>query len=68
MAFLTELRIQAACEYLDTTSLAIKEIAAMLGYEDPYYFSRTFAKCTGQSPMKYRAGVEHGSGVKSVGR
>lgn len=60
MAFLTELRIQSACEYLDTTSLAIKEIAAILGYEDPYYFSRTFAKCTGQSPMKYREGGDRG--------
>jgi YesN/AraC family two-component response regulator len=60
MAYLTELRIQAACEYLDTTSLAIKEIAAILGYEDPYYFSRAFAKCTGQSPMKYREGGDRG--------
>jgi AraC family transcriptional regulator, arabinose operon regulatory protein len=60
MAFLTELRIQSACEYLDTTSLAIKEIAAILGYEDPYYFSRAFAKCTGQSPMKYREGGDRG--------
>jgi len=58
MAYLTELRIQAACEYLDTTSLNIKEIAATLGYDDPYYFSRAFAKCTGKSPMKYREGGE----------
>jgi AraC-like DNA-binding protein len=66
MAFLTELRIQSACEYLDTTSLAIKEIAAILGYEDPYYFSRAFTKCTGQSPMKYREAGEHGKGVNHV--
>lgn len=58
MAYLTELRIQSACEYLDTTSLNIKQIAATLGYDDPYYFSRAFAKCTGQSPMKYRDGGE----------
>jgi AraC family transcriptional regulator of arabinose operon len=58
MAFLTELRMQSACEYLDTTSLAIKEIAALLGYEDPYYFSRAFTKCTGQSPTNYREGGE----------
>lgn len=61
MAFLTELRIQAACEYLDTTSLAVKEIAAILGFEDPYYFSRAFTKCTGQSPMKYRQGRNRGN-------
>ena len=68
MAYLTELRIQAACEYLDTTSLAIKEIATMLGYEDPYYFSRAFAKCTGQSPMKYRERGEPGKAWCRGGR
>jgi len=55
MTFLSELRIQSACGYLDTTSLTIKQIAAALGYDDPYYFSRAFAKCTGQSPQRYRA-------------
>jgi AraC-like DNA-binding protein len=56
MTYLTELRIQSACEYLDTTSMTIKQIAAILGYDDPYYFSRTFTKCTGLCPLKYRKG------------
>ncbi len=54
MTFLNELRIQRACEYLDTTSLSVKEIAEKLGYVDRYYFSRAFKKCTGLAPAHYR--------------
>ncbi len=54
MTYLNELRVQKACEYLDTTALSIKEISVLLGYEDPLYFSRSFQKCTGQSPSSYR--------------
>ncbi len=48
------LRIQAACHLLDTTRLTVKEAAAHMGYEDPYYFSRIFRKITGVSPTAYR--------------
>jgi AraC-like DNA-binding protein len=54
MTYLTELRIQRACEYLDTTDLTIKQIASELGYNDPFYFSRLFKKSTGVSPKLYR--------------
>lgn len=54
MTYLNELRVQRACEYLDTTRLSVKEVAATLGYDDPLYFSRSFKKCTGQSPLSYR--------------
>lgn len=33
----------------------IKEIAAILGYADQYYFSRLFTTTTGISPSKYRS-------------
>jgi AraC-like DNA-binding protein len=52
------LRIQAAAQLLDTTNLSIKEIAARLGYEDPYYFSRVFRKVTGFAPLVYRRSVK----------
>ena len=54
MTYFTELRIQKACELLDTTALSIKEISVELGYGDPLYFSRSFARCTGKSPKHYR--------------
>ena len=52
------LRMQAACHYLDTTALSVKEVAAKLGYDDPYYFSRIFQKILGSSPLAYRRSVK----------
>ncbi|PXA04289.1 hypothetical protein DDZ13_07075 [Coraliomargarita sinensis] len=54
MNYQTEIRMQRACEFLDTTSSSIKDVAWRLGYDDPLYFSRTFKKCTGLSPSQYR--------------
>jgi AraC-like DNA-binding protein len=34
------LRMQHACRLLDETVMSVKEIAATLGYDDPFYFSR----------------------------
>lgn len=48
------LRIQKACQYLDMTDMRIKEISYILGYKDPYYFSRLFSKIIGQSPRFYK--------------
>jgi AraC-like DNA-binding protein len=54
MSYQSEVRMQRACELLDTTEDSIKSIARQLGYEDPLYFSRAFRKCTGLSPSQYR--------------
>jgi AraC-like DNA-binding protein len=54
MEYFNHLKIQKACQYLQFTTLRINEIADKLGMEDPYYFSRMFARYTGSSPMKYR--------------
>ena len=34
------------------------EVAAKLGYDDPYYFSRLFQKILGCSPLAYRRSVK----------
>ena len=52
------LRIQKACQYLDMTDMRIKEVSYMLGYKDPYYFSRLFSKIVGQSPRRYKCSVK----------
>lgn len=54
MDYLIHLRIQKACQFLDSTDLRIKEIALKVGYDDPYYFSRIFKKVMGTSPFLYR--------------
>ena len=54
LEYFSILKIQRACQYLDLTGLRIKEIAAALGYDDPYYFSRVFHKIMNMSPVDYR--------------
>lgn len=54
MQFLTHLRVEKAIEHLQNEELSISSIAALVGYEDPLYFSRVFKKTTGFSPKAYQ--------------
>lgn len=52
--YFINMKMQRACYLLDSNPRPIKHIAAELGYEDAYYFSRLFKKTIGLSPEKYR--------------
>ncbi|MGE4453459.1 MAG: response regulator [Sphaerochaeta sp.] len=52
--YITNLRICAAKEYLGDPFKSIAEIASMVGYESPSYFSRAFKKNAGLTPSEYR--------------
>lgn len=52
--YLTEVRIQAACELLTDPLRPTAEVAGMVGYEDASYFARAFKKKTGLTPTQYR--------------
>ncbi|HLX71241.1 MAG TPA: AraC family transcriptional regulator [Verrucomicrobiae bacterium] len=54
MDYFIRLRIHKACQLLDTTSLTVKEIAQLTGYEDALYFSRAFKTVVELSPAQYR--------------
>lgn len=54
LSYFSHLRITKACEYLDFSKMKIKEIAFLMGYTDPYYFSKDFQKKMGASPRNYR--------------
>jgi YesN/AraC family two-component response regulator len=54
IAYLTQFRIERACDLLYTTNLGIKTIAVNVGYDDPQYFSRVFKKLIGRPPKEYR--------------
>ncbi|MDG0793462.1 AraC family transcriptional regulator [Cohnella ginsengisoli] len=49
------LKMQKAGQLLSLTGMSVKEIAAAVGFGDPYYFSRMFKKLMGASPTDYRS-------------
>jgi AraC-like DNA-binding protein len=54
LEYFNHIKIQKACQHLRFTDEPVKEIAHILGFEDPYYFSRLFTKIMGISPVHYR--------------
>lgn len=57
MNFLTKLRIDKSKELLLAESMSISNVAFLVGYSDPLYFSRVFKKREGVSPKQYRTAV-----------
>lgn len=54
MKFILAIRIRNAQILLETTDYNISDIASMVGYDNPFYFSRLFRKQKGISPAAYR--------------
>jgi AraC-like DNA-binding protein len=52
--FFIQMKMQRACELLDSTDQPIKAIAGAVGYQDAFYFSRIFKRTIGVSPQAYR--------------
>lgn len=54
LSYFSHLKITKACEYLDFSKMKIKDISFLMGYSDPYYFSKDFQKKMGVSPRNFR--------------
>ncbi len=54
--YLIQKRMERAKQLLRTTQLRSSEIAYLVGYRDPHYFSSTFRKTQGMTATEYRAG------------
>lgn len=54
LKYLTTIRTNRAKELLEGTAYTISEIGAIVGYDNPLYFSRIFRSETGMSPKQYR--------------
>ena len=54
MDYFIHLKVQKASSLLLLSRMTIREIALIVGYEDPYYFSRLFKKVVGISPTAVR--------------
>ena len=55
--FFIRLRMHQACHLLKFNNMSVREIAATLGYKDPFFFSRQFKLINGVAPKNYRMKV-----------
>ncbi len=54
ITYLNKTRIEAACQLLLTSNLAVKQIAYQVGYENTSHFNRTFKRHTTLSPLEFK--------------
>ena len=54
--YLLKLRMEEAHRLLNQTSLRVKDVAAMVGYPNPYYFSSSYQKYFNRSPTEDQRG------------
>lgn len=52
--FLTRLKMNLAAKLLHEPNAMVKQVAAELGFQDPFHFSRTFKGVFGVSPQAFR--------------
>lgn len=55
--YFTRMRMRHAAEWLDGTDEPVSAIAARVGYENPFHFTRAFRRTHGLSPSAYRKRV-----------
>ena len=58
--YLDSMKVQMATTLLCSTEETVAELAASLGYLDPFHFSRRFKQLTGFAPADYRHEARHG--------
>ncbi|MBO4937935.1 MAG: helix-turn-helix transcriptional regulator [Oscillospiraceae bacterium] len=61
MQYVLNIRMNNAVSLLETTDYNVTEIAAIVGYDNPLYFSRIFKKQKGLSPSEYRKALANRS-------
>lgn len=60
MDYLIQVRIEEAKKLLRTCNYSVKQISMMVGYSEPNYFTLTFKKLEGLTPLKYRYSQDRG--------
>ncbi|MEH6577307.1 MAG: AraC family transcriptional regulator ligand-binding domain-containing protein [Amphritea sp.] len=55
-----ECRKKAAINYMDSPQLSINDVAALMGFDEPSAFFRSFKKWTGMTPGEYRKSESYG--------
>jgi len=62
---LTRRRMEEAQQLLKYPALKVKDVAGKCGYEDQHYFSYSFKKETGMSPIQYKKKVSEEDGSEA---
>ena len=52
--YIIKLRMEHGADFLETSNLSVGEISAICGYTDINFFSRSFKRYFGMSPLNYR--------------
>lgn len=64
-SYLTEIRVQHACEYLKSTTLTNAKIAQLCGFTSDSYLKKVFRKVLGMTPSKYRLSMAESTAIKN---
>lgn len=62
-AFLRQIRVEHAKEFLKNRDYSVTDVAMKVGYNDTSQFIRIFKQETGMTPKKYRSYMEKGDGT-----
>lgn len=54
VSYLTDIRMQASRDMLESSPMNVREISAAVGFTDANYFAKVFRKTYGVSPSEYR--------------
>lgn len=57
--YIISIRMSKARELLDNEAFSVADVAQLVGYENPLYFSRIFKKAVGMPPTEYRSINNH---------
>lgn len=63
--YIRKIRMEEAARLLLTTNMTAAEVAYKVGFEDQYYFSKSFKKYYGLPPSQYRRGTNGAPGGNS---
>lgn len=59
--YLTNTRVRAACNLLESTALGVREVARRVGYGNDVALYRNFRQVTGMTPSEYRTNISSDS-------
>ena len=61
LSYFNRMKVERACELMETTEMKVNQICHKVGIDDSYYFSRLFKKIKGMSPRMYREAAGDGA-------